>query len=259
MRVVGLTMYRNARQTVAATLSNLSEFCDAICAIDDRSTDGSVCEVRRWPKLGALIMLDPGISTKPWYFSEALLHEALYRMAEPFHPDWVIQLEADETLEPANSVRPLLQCAPSEVRSFAVRRLSTWTDRRYPDMVPLLGTGTSVTRCVWRFALGLKPQPKRLHNSRSPYFDDPPERYLCASSIVVKHSGWNTLRKRFDAATLYTTLDPSCSLNGGLRYDEGLLFGYRRDQIRKLLGHYKAMRRVLGTAQSENESNDAMS
>jgi hypothetical protein len=52
-------------------------------------------------------------------------------------------------------------------------------------------------------------------------------------------------------------LDPSCSLNGGLRYDEGLLFGYRRDQIRKLLGHYKAMRRVLGTA--ESESNDAMS
>ena len=99
-------MYRNARQTVAATLSNLSEFCDVICAIDDRSTDGSVFEVRRWPKLGALIMLDADISTKPWHFSEDILYEALYRMAEPFHPDWVIQLDADETLEPANSVRP---------------------------------------------------------------------------------------------------------------------------------------------------------
>ena len=74
MRVVGLTLYRNARQTVAATLSNLSEFCDVICAIDDRSTDGSVSEVRHWPKLGAFIMLDAGLSTKPWYFSEALLH-----------------------------------------------------------------------------------------------------------------------------------------------------------------------------------------
>ena len=190
--MVGLTTYRNARQTVAATLSNLSEFCDVICAIDDRSTDGSVFEVRRWPKLGALIMLDADISTKPWHFSEDILYEALYRMAEPFHPDWVIQLDADETLEPANSVRPLLQCVPCEVRSFVVRRVSIWTDTRYPDMVPLLGTGTSVTRCVWRFAPGLKPQLKRLHNSRSPYFDDPPEKYLCASSIVVKHSGWNT-------------------------------------------------------------------
>lgn len=245
MRVVGLTTYRNARQTVAATLSNLSEFCDVICAIDDRSTDGSVFEVRRWPKLGALIMLDADISTKPWHFSEDILYEALYRMAEPFHPDWVIQLDADETLEPANSVRPLLQCVPCEVRSFVVRRVSIWTDTRYPDMVPLLGTGTSVTRCVWRFAPGLKPQLKRLHNSRSPYFDDPPGKYLCASSIVVKHSGWNTLRRRFDAATLYTSLDPSGSLNGGVRYDEGLLFGYRRDQIRKLLSHYKAMSRVL--------------
>ena len=254
MRVVGLTLYRNARQTVAATLSNLSEFCDVICAIDDRSTDGSVSEVRHWPKLGAFIMLDAGLSTKPWYFSEALLHEALYRMAEPFHPDWVIQLEADETLEPANSVRPLLECAPSKVRSFAVRRVSTWTDTRYPDMVPLLGTATSLTRCVWRYALGLKPQPKRLHNARSPYFDDPPERYLCASSIVVKHSGWNTLRRRFDAATLYTTLDPSCSLNGGLRYDEGLLFGYRRDEIRKLVVHYKRVMRVLQTSESEGHT-----
>jgi glycosyltransferase involved in cell wall biosynthesis len=240
MRILGIMMVRNGERTLGATLDHMALYCDAVFVLDDRSTDETrrICEAH--PIVRNVFSARNDVSCQPWFHPESLCLDFLYRMADFEQPDWVVQLDDDQTLEPAVEVRTVLASVPPEAAALRLPLASTWSDPAYPDLVPVMGSGRSMNGAVWRYFPGLKAGVQPLHNFRLPSnigdFGTVEER----RELMIVHRGWDTLAKRIERVDFYTALDPEFRYNHGVPYDRGLLFGFGRTEIPRLIESYRS-------------------
>ncbi len=229
-------------------LDGMAIYCDEIFVVDDRSTDGTAEILLHHPRVSNVFTIDRCISDDPWHFPESRLLDLLYRMADFAEPTWVVMLSADESLEPASSIREILQNAAAEISGFQIHLTSAWNDPLYPVMVPVMGQARSLVGRVWRYHPGLLAGGKRLHNSYFPSNIAGFGRVEYSSEMTIAHAGWSTLAERIAKVDLYSSLDPTLELNDGVPYDIGLLFGFERHRIAELIQEYD--RRVEAIAEA---------
>src|SRR5205823_5656637 len=118
MRVLGILRVRNGVGRVERTLDNLACLCDAVYALDDRSTDRTRDVLLHHPLVANVFTADTGLSQRPWFFPESTGLELLYRMADFYLPDWVIAADDDVAFEPEANVRQVLEEAAEDVVGF---------------------------------------------------------------------------------------------------------------------------------------------
>ncbi len=245
MKVLGLMRVRNAVDRISGALDRMATYCDSACVFDDRSTDGTREALTRHPLVSNVFSADPTVSNAPWYHSEAASLELLYRMADFYEPSWIVMLDDDDTLEPATEVRALLESAGPEVAGIRVPRISIWADPLFPGMAELMALKRPFDGRLWRHRHQLRPGSKWLHNGYLPANVSDHGEIVATDRVALLHRGWKTLAARIGKAEMYTTLDPTYEWNGGIPYDTGLLFGYRRDQVAELIDEYHRRRLAL--------------
>lgn len=239
MRLLAIMTTRNSGDRLSCRLDRMSEYCDGVYAINDRSTDNTRHILRSHALVKNEVTIPSALSSDPWYFDEGTLLNICYKLAELYEPDWIIRIDDDEELLGDRGVRRLLAELPPSVAAVAFPRVSTWSDVEYPYMVPLMGKATSPRGAgFWRFQRGAFAA-KRFHNPRIPAELYGAGMVIEADCISLMHDGWNTLEKRIERVDLYSQLDPKCDLNAGVPYDRGLLFGFQRNNIAGLIAEYK--------------------
>jgi hypothetical protein len=239
MKVLGLFMVRDGRAHLPTCLDSMAKYCDWICALDDRSVDGSKELLRSHPAVTNVFSAEKSLSDRPWYFGESLMLKFLYSMADFMQPDWVVLIDSDQTVKPAGKLRKILKNTPPETVGLLTRRLSDWDDPEYPLMGPLMLPDPAWTGRIWRYFPNLEAGNKRLHNRHLPSNLEKFGQIARTDVITIHHDGWNTLARRLEKVDLYTKLDPTCELNSGVPYDKGLLFGYSRSELASLLAEYR--------------------
>jgi glycosyltransferase involved in cell wall biosynthesis len=238
MKVVGLLMVRNCEKTIARQLSRVKAYCDAIVAVDDRSTDQTFQLLTAEPAVSQVRKLQAEDTAREWLFPENVLLNLLYKMAEEERATWMLRLDSDEDLEPAEGIRDLLESQPESVAGIQLHRRSIWRDPSHPEMVPLMGNATSRQGAVWRGIDGLSAE-QPMHNPRMPIQVPRRGSVVFSESPVVIHSGWDTLERRIRKVKLYQSLDPAGMWNHGVSYDRGLLFGYSFAELPRLVETYE--------------------
>ncbi len=231
-------MIRNAEKRIKDSLEAISNYSDAIYILDDRSMDRTKEIAMNFSKVKNVFGADPNISDKDWYFKESEMINLLYRMADFYCPEWIIHLDDDEILEPNDQIRDILSNMGDNISGIKCPKISVWDDPDYPLMVPLMGAARQMSGAVWRHFSGLCADSKPLHNSRLPINIARYGKVISCEKIKFFHKGWNTLKKRILKVEKYYRLDPKCEYNEGVSYDKGLLFGYERNSINKLIRDY---------------------
>jgi len=102
-----------------------------------------------------------------------------------------------------------------------------------------MGRATSMQGHLWRYVPGLEAGAKPVHNGHLPVNIAHFGRIERVDRITIVHDGWQTLRSRLAKVALYQRLDPAGRYNFGVPYDEGLLFGYKREALKDLLREYR--------------------
>lgn len=237
MLVLGLMRVQNGGAELRSNLDSIAELCDELYAIDDRSVDHTPDILGEHPLVTNVVRARKSLPATPWLIGEDVSLELLYRMADFCQPDWVIALDHDQTVRNPDQVRRLLDDSDTQVAGIEGTVVSRWSDPLYPDMVPIMGKGRSRRCLVWRYAPGLRPGSKKNHNGYSPVNLEGEVRF--EASLVVDHSGWETLGGRIDRAKRYLELDPDSKWNQGVPYDRGLLFGYALNEVGDLVAEYR--------------------
>jgi murein DD-endopeptidase MepM/ murein hydrolase activator NlpD len=239
VRVLGLCRVHNGALTVARTLDSLAAFCDDIYVIDDRSTDGTHEILSRHPAVTNVVSARSDLPATPWLIPESAGLELLYRMADFCRPDWVVLIDADQTIEADVDIRALLEQTPPDTAALLCPLFSTWSDPLYPDLIPVMGAAATLRGPLWRWRPGLRAGGKALHNPHWPLNIAEFGGIEQVDGLRIRHFGWSTLAERIAKVHHYFALDPDCGLNFGVAYDRSLLFGYSLAEIDLLKADYE--------------------
>ncbi len=239
----------NGERTVARTLHSLSAFCDDVYLIDDRSTDGTREILSRHSAVTNVVRARSDLPATPWLIPESAGLELLYRMADFCRPDWVVMIDADQTIDADVDIRSLLAQTPPGTAALLCPIISTWSDPQYPDLIPLMGSAETLRGPFWRWRPGLRAGSKALHNPHWPQNIAEFGHVKQVDGLRIRHSGWSTLAERVAKVHHYFALDPDCALNFGVAYDRSLLFGYTLDELDLLKTDYdRRVRREYDSA-----------
>lgn len=239
MKLLGIVITRNSGHRLSRRLDWMSEYCDGVYAINDRSTDHTRQVLRSHPLVKNEVTISADISDKAWHFDEGMLLNLCYKLAELYDPDWIVRIDDDERLLGTRNLRSWLAALPPSVVGVTFPRVSTWSDPAYPRLVPLMGTATSPQGGgIWRFRRDVLAL-KRVHNPRIPAQVWSAGAIVEANGVSLIHDGWDTLKKRVQRIDFYNELDPQYDCNAGVPYDRGLLFGFQRNDISGLLAEYE--------------------
>ena len=96
--VLGLLPVRNAERDLPRWLERARTWCDAVVALDDGSTDGTRAILAASPLVRTVLTEPPRPSVAGW--DDARNRGRLLEAAAAFAPDWLVQVDADEWIEP---------------------------------------------------------------------------------------------------------------------------------------------------------------
>ena len=100
---------RDAADTIGAALASVAPYVDEIIVLDTGSVDDTI---------RVAVSAGARVSSMPWVDSFSAAREASYAMAAS---DWILHLDADDTLEGGEGIRLSCQAAPAAVGGLAWR------------------------------------------------------------------------------------------------------------------------------------------
>ena len=237
--ICGACMVRDIVDTTMHAVRQLAEHCDVIVILVDRA-DGDLPNLTADLVVPAIVLsVPPSLGIGPWLFPESAMLNLIYRAVDLVAPTWVVFLDQDQQLAihpGVSSLQGALSKVEADVTGISVQVRSVWNDPEFPLMVPVMGSGIGFQVRAWKYCEGLLPGGKPLHNGVAPV-------NLLGDAVrteifAIDHFGWPTLRARIDRARYYLGRDPESRWNGGVRYDEGLLFGYTLERLDELVSEY---------------------
>ena len=95
--IVCLLPVRNGEQDLPGYLGAASEWCDAVVALDDGSTDGTRQLLEASPLVRVLLDNPPRDSFAGWH--DGRNRARLLEAAGDLAPDWIISVDADERID----------------------------------------------------------------------------------------------------------------------------------------------------------------
>ncbi|MFL5760386.1 MAG: glycosyltransferase family 2 protein [Thermomicrobiales bacterium] len=101
-RVVCLLPARNAEQDLLGFLDSARDFCDAIVALDDGSTDDTAHLLDSTPLVQILFRNPIRQDFRGW--NDSVNRNRLLEAAAELNPDWIISVDADERIDRSDAV-----------------------------------------------------------------------------------------------------------------------------------------------------------
>lgn len=211
-RLVGMMLVRNeAGRYLRSVLEQFAACCDEIAVLDDASTDAT-------PDLCAEFGADVYRRAESGFGEEWRARAQLWEHVALRSPDWVLCLDADETLEPGGArvlPRVLDDAEAAGARSVAFRLYDMWSPTHYrADRL-----WSAHTRW-WPLCVRFEPQShwewphRRQHVGRFPR--NLPQAPWAAVDLRVQHWGWARAEDRAAKVARYRALDPDGTQGGVL-------------------------------------------
>ncbi len=127
--IIGTMLVRNeADRWLTQVLEQINGVCDRLIVLDDASTDATpeICEKYRASVFRCRRSL--------WGVDEAKRRKALWSLAKPDHGDWILCLDADETVPQINLLPGLIQLAEHlGIDGLAFSLYDMWSPTHYRD------------------------------------------------------------------------------------------------------------------------------
>ena len=132
--VVCLLPARNAETDLPGWFESVRGFADAVVALDDGSTDGTLAALRAEPLVQVLLGNAPRTTYAGW--DDGANRNRLLAAAAPLSPQWIVSLDADERLDAhdARALRTFLETDALPGCAFGLQHFRMWGADRYdPD------------------------------------------------------------------------------------------------------------------------------
>ena len=124
--IVGLLPARNAEAYLPVWLAGAPRWCDAVVALDDGSTDGTRDLLAASPLVRTVLTNPPRPTAAGW--DDGRNRQRLLDAAGSLIPDWIVQLDAVETLDPddAEALRRFLWTDAVPGLAYGLRHYRAW-------------------------------------------------------------------------------------------------------------------------------------
>ena len=124
--IVGLLPARNAEAFLPGWLESAPAWCDAVIALDDGSTDATRVVLESAPIVRTLLSEPPRPTATGWH--DGRNRQRLLDAAGTLVPDWIVQIDADEALDPddARALRRFLSTDAVPGLVYGLRHYRTW-------------------------------------------------------------------------------------------------------------------------------------
>lgn len=205
-RLIGAMLVRNeAGRWLEQVLGQMQQVCDSVVVLDDASTDATPAICRR---MGAAVHT---CEESLWATNEVLLRRRLWELAaaEAGPGGWVLNLDADETMEPRSLdwLRPLLPLAEySGADALVFRLFDMWSETHYRD-----DRWWTAHRRLWPMlvqvdaARAYRWPDRALHCGR---FPENAVTRVYDSGLRLQHWGWSRPEDRLRKHERYVRIDP---------------------------------------------------
>lgn len=216
MKLIAIVRAKNNIRTIGLCLQRLSDLVDEIIIVDNGSTDGTLDEYKRFPKI-IKILYSNG-------YDEGRDKRALLAETKLHDPDWILLIDHDEVFE-KNLTRNILESyMRSNYDSVSFRMCNFWLndrDCRYDG--------------YW-FLYALRPQRQMWRNVPEAHF---PEIKIHAGFVQgigskqyispyrLKHYGYSFLPEAKAKYEFYKKLDPDYKNNYAHADPDGRALTYR--------------------------------
>lgn len=191
---------RNAERDVPGYLAAAGEFADAVLALDDGSSDATAELLERSALVTRLRRNPPRESYAGW--NDAANRQRLLEAARDLGARWVLQLDADERIDPDDgaALRRFLASAADPGCAYGMRVFRMIEDERHYDRAELW-----VYRLFAAGAAGRLPD-RELHLVPVP--DSIPRSAWRKTTVRIKHLGSLTDARRHARLAKYREADP---------------------------------------------------
>jgi len=178
--LVALLPVRNEAGRLPAWLDRARTFADAVVALDDGSTDGTHAVLEADPLVRILLTNQERDTYEGW--DDATNRQRLLDAAADLRPTWIVQIDADEVIEPedARGLRAFLERDALAGCAYGLQHYRAWGDHIDPKV-------TWVYRIfAWRPGLRL-PEERRLHFNPVP--ESIPRGAWLRTTFRIRHEG----------------------------------------------------------------------
>lgn len=201
---LSMVVRNEADRYLSMMLQHVLPLIDEAVIIDDGSTDGTVQMIHEilGDKKHVIHQLDHSL-----FSNEHALRRLQWEKTLASNPDWILNLDADEILEPQarEAIQPYLSSPPGTLLGF--RLFDFWSDTHYRDDAQWTAHHRS-----WPFMFRYTPDyeytwnTNRLHTGRFPM--NIGGMLQQSTQIRIKHLGWARAADREAKYQRYLTIDP---------------------------------------------------
>jgi len=199
--VIVLLPVRDAEADLKGFFASIAGLCDAVVALDDGSTDGTVAELEKQPLVKLLLRNPRREDYRGW--DDAENRNRLVEASAAFSPEWILSLDADERFDQADaaSLTTFLATDALPGCAYGFRHVHVRRD---------LETSWPQYQWIYRlfsFEPGQRFPTRRLHFIPVPT-SIPRQRWI-QTTLRVQHLGGSTDDRRLLRFSKYLEADPS--------------------------------------------------
>lgn len=199
--VVVLLPARNAEADLEGFFASIAGICDAVVALDDGSTDGTLAALERSPLVKVLLRNPRREDYRGW--DDAANRNRLLEAAADLNPEWILSLDADERFDRADaeSLKTFLATDALPGCAYGFRHVPMRRDEE-----------TFWPKYQWIYRLFSYESGQRFPDQRLHFTPVPtsiPQQLWFKTTLRVQHLGGMTDARRLLRFSKYLEADPT--------------------------------------------------